>query len=72
MNTRLKSSAIIWTATVLIIATLGIHGAIFLLAPIAYFSQLELYQMFEKMGFRPMKQPSDRGSTIFILTILVA
>ena len=56
MNTRLKSSAIIWTATVLIIATLGIHGAIFLLALISYFSQLELYQMFEKMGLRPMKQ----------------
>ena len=56
MNTRLKSSAIIWTATVLIIATLGIHGAIFLLALIAYFSQLELYQMFEKMGLSPMKQ----------------
>lgn len=56
MNTRLKSSAIIWTATVLIIASFGIHGAIFLLALIAYFSQLELYQMFEKMGLSPMKQ----------------
>ncbi len=56
MNTRIKSSLIIWLFTILIIATLGIHGCVFLLALIAYFSQLELYQMFEKMGLRPMKQ----------------
>ncbi len=56
MNTRLKSSLILWLCTVLMISIFGIHGGIFLLALLAYFSQLELYQMFEKMGLYPMKQ----------------
>ena len=56
MNTRLKSSLILWLCTVLMISIFGIHGGIFLLALLAYFSQLELYQMFEKMGLHPMKQ----------------
>ena len=56
MKTRIKSSIILWLSTVLLISLLGIHGGIFLLALLAYFSQLELYQMFEKMGLHPMKQ----------------
>ena len=56
MKTRITSSIALWTITVLMISTLGIHGGIFLLAVLAYFSQLELYQMFEKMGLFPMKQ----------------
>ncbi len=56
MKTRIKSSIVLWLSTVLLISLLGIHGGIFLLALLAYFSQLELYQMFEKMGLHPMKQ----------------
>ena len=32
------------------------HAGVFILGFIAYFAQLELYQMFEKGGSKPMKQ----------------
>jgi phosphatidate cytidylyltransferase len=34
----------------------GVHAGVFILAIIAYFMQLELYQLFEKTGLKPMKQ----------------
>lgn len=33
----------------------GVHAGIFLIALISLFTQLELYQLFEKMGLRPIK-----------------
>jgi len=34
----------------------GVHAGVFILAIITYFMQLELYQLFEKTGLKPMKQ----------------
>lgn len=51
----LYSSAIILGIS-LSILLFGVHAGIFILALIAYFMQLELYVLFEKIGLNPMKQ----------------
>ena len=56
MNQRLLSATIIWLTILISMLTFGVHAGIFILAIIAYFMQLELYQLFEKTGLKPMKQ----------------
>ncbi len=56
MNQRLLSSSIIWLTILASMFVFGVHAGVFILAIIAYFMQLELYQLFEKTGLKPMKQ----------------
>lgn len=67
MKKRIISSISIWSGIILSIFCFGIHAAIILLAIIAYFSQLELYDMFEKSGLSPMKQFGLVCGSILIL-----
>ena len=56
MKERTLYSSIIILAIFISIALLGVHAGVFILALIAYFMQLELYGLFEKVGLNPMKQ----------------
>ena len=56
MKTRIITSIALWVSVILSLAIFRAHAGVFILAFIAYFAQLELYQMFEKSGSKPMKQ----------------
>lgn len=56
MNTRIIISISLWISVILALAIFRAHAGVLILAFIAYFAQLELYQMFEKNGSKPMKQ----------------
>lgn len=55
MQQRIFSFALLWIALSVSLWLLGVHAAVFLIALVAFFTQLELYQLFEKMGLSPMK-----------------
>ena len=55
MNTRIMTSISLWVSIILALVIFRDAG-VFILGFIAYFAQLELYQMFEKGGSKPMKQ----------------
>lgn len=55
MQQRVLSFALLWTALAVSLWLFGVHAAVFLIALVAFFTQLELYQLFEKMGLTPMK-----------------
>jgi CDP-diglyceride synthetase len=56
MKTRIMTSITLWVSIILALAIFRAHAGVFILAFIAYFAQLELYQMFEKNGAKPRKQ----------------
>lgn len=56
MNTRIMTSISLWVSIILALVIFRAHAGVFILGFIAYFAQLELYQMFEKGGSKPMKQ----------------
>ncbi len=85
MNTRIIISISIWLTVILSLAIFRAHAGVFILAFIAYFAQLELYQMFEKSGLKPLKQVGlicgailmfgsfylgDVGNDIFLISFL--
>ncbi|HKK19202.1 MAG TPA: phosphatidate cytidylyltransferase [Opitutales bacterium] len=55
MQQRIFSFALLWTIIAVSILVLGAHAGVLLVAIIAFLTQLELYQLFEKMGLKPMK-----------------
>ncbi|MFU8848431.1 MAG: phosphatidate cytidylyltransferase [Opitutales bacterium] len=55
MPQRIFSFALLWTIIAVSILLLGAHAGVLLVALVAFFTQLELYQLFEKMGLKPMK-----------------
>lgn len=55
MQQRIFSFALLWTIIAVAIWLFGAHAGVFLVAVVAFFTQLELYQLFEKMGLKPMK-----------------
>ncbi|MEO0509601.1 MAG: phosphatidate cytidylyltransferase [Verrucomicrobiota bacterium] len=56
MQQRVFSFALLWTVIAVSILLFGAHAAVLLVAIVAFLTQLELYQLFEKMGLKPMKQ----------------
>jgi phosphatidate cytidylyltransferase len=56
MQQRIFSFALLWTIIAVSIFLLGAHAAVLLVAIVAFLTQLELYQLFERMGLKPMKQ----------------
>ena len=56
MNTRIMTSISLWVSIILALVIFRAHAGVFILGFITYFAQLELYQMFEKSGSKPMKQ----------------
>jgi phosphatidate cytidylyltransferase len=66
MKTRIMTSITIWVSIILALAIFRAHAGVFILAFIAYFAQLELYQMFEKNGAKPRKQVGLIGGAILM------
>jgi len=55
MKQRIFSFIALWATLGLSLLFFGIHAGVILVALIALLTQLELYQLFEKMGLTPMK-----------------
>ncbi|MFO8026970.1 MAG: phosphatidate cytidylyltransferase [Opitutales bacterium] len=55
MQQRIFSFALLWTIIAVAILLFGAHAGVLLVAIVAFLTQLELYQLFEKMGLKPMK-----------------
>lgn len=55
MKQRIFSFTVLWLTLAVSLAIFGIHAGVVLVAAVAFFTQLELYQLFEKMGLKPMK-----------------
>lgn len=55
MQQRIISFAVLWSGLALSLFLFGVHAGVFLVAALAFFTQLELYQLFEKMGLKPVK-----------------
>lgn len=55
MKQRIFSFTVLWLTLGVSLAVFGIHAGVLLVAAVAFFTQLELYQLFEKMGLKPMK-----------------
>ncbi|MFP4157634.1 MAG: phosphatidate cytidylyltransferase [Opitutales bacterium] len=56
MQQRILSFTALWTIVAIGLLLVGAHAGVLLVALIAFFTQLELYQLFEKMGLKPMKR----------------
>lgn len=55
MKQRILSFAVLWTILAVALLLFGVHAGVFLIAILAFLTQMELYQLFEKMGLKPMK-----------------
>ncbi len=54
MKKRLTSFAIIWLGVIIALSLFGIHAGVLLVSALAFFTQLELYRLFERMDLKPM------------------
>lgn len=55
MQKRILTFSLLWTIIAVSILLLGAHAGVLLVATVAFLTQLELYQLFEKTGLKPMK-----------------
>lgn len=55
MRQRIFSFTALWAILGISLLLFGVHAGVLLIAGIALFTQLELYQLFEKMGLHPIK-----------------
>ena len=55
MKQRILSFTVLWLIVTVSLLLFGIHAGVFLVAALAFFTQMELYQLFDKMGLKPMK-----------------
>lgn len=55
MKQRIFSFTVLWLTVTLSLFIFGIDAGVWLIAALAFFTQLELYQLFDKMGLKPMK-----------------
>ena len=55
MTQRIFSFTVLWLTVLVSLTIFGIHAGVLLITALAFFTQLELYQLFEKMGLKPMK-----------------
>lgn len=55
MQQRIISFAVLWSGLALSLLIFGVHAGVFLVSALAFLTQLELYQLFEKMGLKPIK-----------------
>ena len=55
MKQRIISFAILWSTLTISLWLYGVHAGVFIIAILALLTQLELYQLFTKMGLKPMK-----------------
>lgn len=55
MKQRIFSFTALWLIVTISLLLFGIHAGVVLIAALAFFTQMELYQLFDKMGLKPMK-----------------
>jgi phosphatidate cytidylyltransferase len=55
MKQRIFSFTILWLIVTVSLLIFGIDAGVWLVAALAFFTQLELYQLFDKMGLKPIK-----------------
>ncbi|MFT4901676.1 MAG: phosphatidate cytidylyltransferase [Lentimonas sp.] len=55
MKQRIISFAVLWGSLSIALFLFGVHAGVFIVAALAFLTQLELYQLFEKMGLTPAK-----------------
>jgi phosphatidate cytidylyltransferase len=55
MKQRIFSFTILWLIVTVSLLIFGIDAGVWLIAALAFFTQLELYQLFDKMGLKPYK-----------------
>ena len=67
MRQRIISFIALWAITGISLLVFGVHAGIFLITLISFFTQLELYQLFEKMGLRPIKSIGLIGGSVISL-----
>lgn len=67
MQQRIFSFAALWTTLAISLWLLGVHAGVFIIALLAFLTQLELYQLFEKMGLKPMKNVGLAAGAIITL-----
>ena len=67
MRQRIFSFIAIWAITGISLLFFGVHAGVLLITLISFFTQLELYQLFEKMGLRPIKSIGLIGGCVISL-----
>lgn len=67
MQKRALSFVFLWTIVGLALLIFGIQAGVWLIAILALFTQLELYQLFERMGLRPLTNLGSLCAPIIIL-----
>ena len=55
MKHRIISFASLWSILAISLWLFGVNAGVFIIAILAFLTQLELYQLFTKMGLKPMK-----------------
>jgi phosphatidate cytidylyltransferase len=55
MKHRIISFASLWSILAISLWLFGVHAGVFIIAILAFLTQLELYQLFTNMGLKPMK-----------------
>lgn len=55
MKQRIISFATLWSLLAISLWLFGVHAGVFIIAILAFLTQVELYQLFTKMGLKPMK-----------------
>lgn len=67
MQQRIISFTLLWTAVALSLFIFRIHAGVWLFAVLALLTQLELYQLFEKMDLKPLKYLGSFCGPVIIL-----
>ena len=55
MKHRIISFATLWSILAISLWLFGVHAGVFIIAILAFLTQMELYQLFTRMGLKPMK-----------------
>lgn len=67
MKQRLISFIVLWTTIILSLFIFGVQAGVWLIAAVTFFTQLELYQLFEKMQLQPLKYLGSICGPLIIL-----
>lgn len=67
MKQRTLSFVLLWTTVAITLLVFGIQSGVWLIAILAALTQFELYQLFEKMGLRPLKYSGSVCAPVIIL-----
>ena len=55
MKQRIISFATLWSLLAISLLLFGVHAGVFIITILAFLTQVELYQLFTRMGLKPMK-----------------